>query len=47
MFQQKTNELFSDISNVCGIADDSLIAGFDADIRDHDANLEQVLCRCR
>ena len=30
-----------------GIANDVLIAGFDADGRDHDMRLEQVLHRCR
>ena len=36
MFQKKIDEMFSDIPNVFGIADDSLIAGFDADGRHHD-----------
>ena len=33
---QKIDELLNDISNVFGIDDDILIAGFDADSRDHD-----------
>ena len=32
---------------VFGIADDILIAWFDADGRDHDMRLKQVLHRCR
>ena len=43
MFQKKIDGLFNDIPNVCGIADDILIAGFDADGRDHNVRLEQVL----
>ena len=43
MFQRKINKLLNDIPNVFGIADDILIAGFDADGRDHDVSLEQVL----
>ena len=43
MFQRKINRLFSDMSNVFGIADDIPIAGFDVDGRDHDASLEQEL----
>ena len=42
MFQKKMDKLFNDIPNVCGIIDDILIAGFDADNRDHDVRLEQV-----
>ena len=47
MLQKKIYELFIDIPNVFGIADDILIAGFDADCRDHVVRLEQVLQRCR
>ena len=47
MFKRKIDELFYDIPNVFGIADDILIAGFDADGMDHDASLKQVLWRCR
>ena len=36
----KIDELFNDISNVVGIADDIPSAGFDADGRDHHASLE-------
>ena len=44
---KEDRELFNDIPNVFVMADDILIAGFDADSRDHDARLEQVLWRCR
>ena len=47
MFQRKTDEMFNDIHNVFGIADYIQITGFDADSRDHDASLEQVLQKCR
>ena len=40
MFPKKIEELFNDISNVFGITDDILIAGFHADEKDHDARLE-------
>ena len=33
MFQKKIDELFSDIPNVFGIADDILIAGLDVNCR--------------
>ena len=36
MFKKMIDELFNDILNAFGIADDNLIAGFDADGRDHD-----------
>ena len=47
MFQKKIDELFGYILNVFGIADAILIAGFDADSRDHDARLQEVLRRYR
>ena len=47
MFQKKIDRLFNDIPNVFGIADYILIAGFDANGKNHDKRLEQVLCRCR
>ena len=40
MFQKKIKGLFNDIPNVFGIADDILIAGFDADGRAHDVKIE-------
>ena len=45
MFQKKIDELFNDIPNVFGIADDNLIEGFNEDSMDHDVRLEQVLQR--
>ena len=42
-FQKKIDELFNDTLNFFAIADDILIAGFEADGRDHDVILEQVL----
>ena len=42
---QKIDKFFSDIPNVIGISDYTLIAGFDAGGMDHDKGLEQVLCR--
>ena len=41
MFQKKIDELFSDIPNVFGFADDILVAKFDANGRDHNERLEQ------
>ena len=35
-------DVFNNIPNVFGIADDVLLAGFDADGGDHDARLDQV-----
>ena len=46
-FWKKIDELFSDMSNVFGIADDILIAGFDKQSKDHDKKLEKVLQVCR
>ena len=47
MFQKKTHEFFNDISNAFGIADNILSSDFDAEGRDQDDGLQQVLCRCR
>ena len=47
IFQNKIDDLFNDISNVFGIADDILIAGFEAEAMDHDIRLEQVLQSCK
>ena len=43
MFHKKTDEVFSSMLNVFGIADDILIVGFDKYARDHDDVLEKVL----
>ena len=36
MVQRKIDEIFKDILNVFGIADDILVAGYEADGKDHD-----------
>ena len=36
MFQRKVDEIFKDMPNVFGIADDILVAGYEADGKDHD-----------
>ena len=43
MFQKKVDEVFSDITNFVDIADNILIAWFDADGWNLDARLEEVL----
>ena len=47
MFQRKIDEIFKDMPNVFGIADDILVAGYEADGRDHDKTVQRVLQRCR
>ena len=46
MFQKKTDELFSIMLNVFGIAIGILITGFDEHDRGHDGTLEKVLHIC-
>ena len=36
MFQRKIDEIFKELSNVFSIADDILVAGYEADGKDHD-----------
>ena len=36
MFQRKIDEIFQDVANVFGIADDPLVAVYEADGKDHD-----------
>ena len=43
MFQCKIDEIFSDIPNVFGMADDILVIGYDEDGVDHDAAVHKVL----
>ena len=43
MLQKEINNLFNNKPNVFGIAEDILIAGLDANIRDHDIRLEQLM----
>ena len=43
MFQGKISEFLKGLPNVFGIADDSLIVGYDAEGRDHNRTLRQVM----
>ena len=43
MFQCKIDEIFNDIPNVFGIADDILVIGYDKDGTDHDEAVSKVL----
>ena len=43
MFQKKMDELFSGMLNVFGISDDTLIAGFNEQGKDHNEILDKVL----
>ena len=36
MFQQKIDDIFSDMPNMFGIVDDTLVADYDNDGKDHD-----------
>ena len=47
MFQGKFDEIFNDIPNVYGIADDILVIGYDKDGADHDKAVYSVLKRCQ
>ena len=47
MFQMNIDEIFTDMPSVFGIADDILVAGYEADGRDHDKTVQRVLQRCR
>ena len=47
MFQCKIDEIFNDMPNVFGIADDILVIGYDEDGADHDATVHKVLKQCR
>ena len=47
MFQYKIDEMFSDVPNVFGIADDILIIGYDKNGADQDAAIHKVLQRCK
>ena len=47
MFQRKIDEIFNDISNVFGIADDILVIGYDKDKADHDKVVYSVLKWCQ
>ena len=43
MFQCKIDEIFNDMPNVFGIADDILVIGYDKDGTDHDEAVYKVL----
>ena len=47
MFQDKIDEFFSGMPNAFGIADDILVAGFDALGRDYNVTLDKVHRICR
>ena len=47
MFQQKIDEIFNDMPNVFGIADDILVVGYEDNGRDHDETVQKFLQRCR
>ena len=46
MFQCKIDEIFSDMPNIFGIADDILVIGYNDNGTDHDATVHKVLQRC-
>ena len=47
MFQCKIDEIFNDMLNVFGIADDILVIGYDKDGTDHDEAVYKVLKQCQ
>ena len=47
MFQYKIDEMFNDMPNVSGIADDILVIGYDNDGKDHDKAVYSVLKQCQ
>ena len=47
MFQCKIDEIFNDMPNVFGIADDILVIGYDKDGTDHDEAVYKVLKWCQ
>ena len=47
MFQHKIDEIFNDMPNVFGIADDILVIGYDKDETDHDKAVYNVLRQCQ
>ena len=46
MFQEKIDQIFKELKNVSGIADDILIAGYDDDGTDHDKTVCRILLIC-
>ena len=47
MFQHKIDEIFNDVPNIFGIADDILVIGYDKDGIDHDGTVYKVLRQCQ
>ena len=47
MFQCKIDEIFNDVLNVFGIADNILVIGYDKDGADHDKAVYKVLKQCQ
>ena len=47
MFQRKIDEIFNDIPNVFGIADNILVIGYDKDGADHNEAVYNVLKQCQ
>ena len=46
MFQCKIDEIFNDMPNVFGIADDTLVTGYNKDGTHHDEAVYKVLKQC-
>ena len=47
IFQRKIDQIFNDMPNVYGIADDILVIGYDEDGADHDEAVSSVLKQCQ
>ena len=47
MFQRKIDEIFKDLPNEFSIVNDTLVAGYEADGKDHDEKVWWLLQRCR
>ena len=47
MFQHKIDEIFNDMPNVFGTADDILVIGYDKDGKDHDKAVYNMLRQCQ
>ena len=47
MLQHKIDEIFNDIPNVFGIADNILVLGYDKDRADHDGAVYRILRYCQ
>ena len=47
LFQRKLDEIFKDMPNAFGTAYDILVAGYEADGRDHGKTVQRVVQKCR